>query len=111
MLRDAVREYLVSQYARQPLASPLFADLRKLPPMLVQVADGEILQDDARRLAERVEAAGGSVELSVAPGLWHVWQIFAGKMPEADAALPVIARFVVRHAHKDSAGLSLTRWA
>src|SRR3546814_19737511 len=80
MLREAVTDYLGAQDARQPLASPLFADLRKLPPMLVQVADGEILQDDARRLAERVEAAGGSVEMSVAPVLWPVWQIFACTM-------------------------------
>lgn len=99
MLLDAASDYLGAQDARQPLASPLFADLRDLPPMLIQVADGEVLEDDARRLAERVEAAGGHVELSVAPGMWHVWQIFAGKMPEADTALQEVARFAVRHAH------------
>nr|WP_241696161.1 alpha/beta hydrolase [Solimonas terrae] len=99
MLEEAVRDYLGGQDARQVLASPLFADLHDLPPMLVQVADGEILYDDSRRLVERVQAAGGSAELSVARNLWHVWQIFAGKMPEADAALHEIARFIVRHAH------------
>lgn len=98
MLREAVVDYLGAQDIRQPLASPLFADLRGLPPMLVQVADGEVLHDDAHRLAERVEAVGGRIELSVAPGMWHVWPIFAGKMPEADAALHEIARFIVRHA-------------
>lgn len=97
MLREAVADYLGAQDPRQPLASPLFADLRGLPPMLVQVADGEVLHDDARRLVARVEAAGGHAELSVAPGMWHVWQIFAGKMPEADAALHEVAGFIVRH--------------
>src|SRR3546814_13591874 len=82
MLREAVTDYLGAQDARQPLASPLFADLRKLPPLLVQVADGEILQDDARRLAERVEDAGGSVERSVAPGLGDGESVGVGKAVE-----------------------------
>jgi acetyl esterase/lipase len=99
MLEASAGDYLGTQDRAQPLASPLFADLRGLPPTLVQVADTEILYDDARRLVERIEAAGGTAELSVARNLWHVWQIFAGKMPEADAALHEIARFIVRHAH------------
>lgn len=101
MLGEAAAAYLGEQDLRQPLASPLFADLRGLPPMLIQVADGEILYDDAKRLSERVEASGGRVEFSVGPGMWHVWQIFAGKMPEADTALHEVARFIVRHAHAD----------
>lgn len=99
MLRDSATAYLAGRDPQDPLASPLFADLRGLPPMLIQVADTELLYDDARRLAERVEACGGSAELQVWKGLWHVWQVLAGKVPEADAALRQVATFIARHAH------------
>ncbi|WP_169729296.1 alpha/beta hydrolase [Solimonas soli] len=96
MLREAAAAYLAGRPAQTALASPLFADLRGLPPLLVQVTDTELLYDDARRLAERAGAAGVEVEYKVWRGLWHVWQVFAGKVPEADAALREAADFIVR---------------
>ncbi|HEY0973395.1 MAG TPA: alpha/beta hydrolase [Solimonas sp.] len=95
-LLDAGRDYIGDQDPKLPLASPLFADLRGLPPMLVQVGDREILLDDSRRLAERVREVGGELKLEVWPGLFHVWQIFAGKMPEAARALLDAAAFLDR---------------
>ncbi|MGH8446952.1 MAG: alpha/beta hydrolase [Solimonas sp.] len=95
-LREAAAAYLGAAAAQSPLASPLFANLRGLPPILAQVTDTEVLYDDARRLAERVQAAGGEIELRIWHGLWHVWQVFAGKVPEADAALREVAAFVLR---------------
>ncbi|WP_020651196.1 alpha/beta hydrolase [Solimonas variicoloris] len=97
-LREAAAAYLGAQPADTPLASPLYADLHGLPPLLIQVTDTEILYDDALRFAERAKAAGGTVELRVWHSLWHVWQAFAGKLPEADAALREAAAFIVRHA-------------
>lgn len=93
-LRDAARLYLVDTPTRDPLVSPLLADLRGLPPMLIQVTDREILLDDSRRLQIAVTHAGGSAMLKLWPGLFHVWQLFAGKMPEADLALDQAGAFL-----------------
>lgn len=94
VLRDMAREYLAGGDARSPLASPLFADLSGLAPMLIQVGDDEVLLDDAVRLADAVRAAGGTADLEVWPGMIHVWQMFAGALPEADQAIDAICRFI-----------------
>lgn len=99
-LREAAQDYLAGQDARTPLASPLFADLRGLPPTLIQVSDAELLYDDSRRLAQALQAAGVQTQLQVWPGLWHVWQVFVGLMPEADAALREACAFVAQHSAK-----------
>src|SRR5207302_1852094 len=64
-LRASGALYLGTADARTPLASPLYADLDGLPPMLVQAGDAEVLLDDATRLAERAKAAGVDVTLEV----------------------------------------------
>jgi monoterpene epsilon-lactone hydrolase len=92
--------YLNGADPRSPQASPLFADLKGLPPLLIQVADIEILFDDATRLAAAAKRAGVDTKLQVSPGLWHVWQLYAGQLPEADDALRRIAHFVSAHLGK-----------
>lgn len=79
-----------------PGCSPLFAELRGLPPMLIQVGTEEILFDDAQRLAQRARAAGVSVELQVYQGMWHVFQAHAGILDTSDSAIDKMAGFV-RH--------------
>lgn len=74
--------------------SPLFARLHDLPPMLVQVGTEEILYDDSARLAERVRAAGGELELEVAVGMWHVYQRATPILPEARDALARASSFI-----------------
>jgi monoterpene epsilon-lactone hydrolase len=93
-LRADAALYLAGAAPETPLASPLYADLHGLPPLLVQVTDTEILLDDARRLVDALHAAGIAAELRVWAGLWHVWQVGAGKMPEADGALREAAAFL-----------------
>ncbi|SHL28125.1 alpha/beta hydrolase [Actinacidiphila paucisporea] len=80
-----------------PLASPLFADLTGLPPLLVQVGANEVLLDDAVRLAGRAAADDVDVTLDVSPGLPHVFQHHYGRLDEADAALDRAARFLTTH--------------
>ncbi|WP_234730560.1 alpha/beta hydrolase fold domain-containing protein, partial [Acidocella facilis] len=92
-IEEAASHYLGKASARNPLASPLYGDLHGLPPMLIQVSDSEILLDDSTRLAAKVRAAGGEVELSIWPGLPHVWQISQNFLPEARAALVQAGRF------------------
>lgn len=88
--------YLHNAPAETEEASPLFADLRGLPPLLIQVSSTELLLDDAVRLQEKASSAGVDVRLSVYPGLPHVWQMWVGLMPEAKMALGEIAEFVGR---------------
>ncbi|MEU7468499.1 alpha/beta hydrolase [Streptomyces sp. NPDC044984] len=84
-----------------PLASPLFADLTGLPPLLVQVGANEVLLDDAVRLAGRAGVADVEVTLEIGPGLPHVFQHHYGHLDEADAALDRAARFLTTHLGAD----------
>ena len=86
--------YLGEADRRSPTASPLFADLSGLPPLLVQVGTAEILLDDAKRLAERAEAAGVDVTLEVWDDMIHVWHSFADLLPEGRQAIARIGAFV-----------------
>ena len=92
-LREAAERYLGGADARDPLASPLFADLAGLPPTLIQVGTHEILYDDAVSFAERAGGAGVVVELEIGHELIHVWQIFP-ITPEAMTATARIGRFL-----------------
>lgn len=96
VLRQFVADYLGATDPRDPRASPLYADLRGLPPMLIQAGGDEMLLSDAVRLAERAEAAGNTVVLDIAPGMWHVWQAWAQQVPEARTALERVAAFLRR---------------
>ncbi len=86
--------YLGSADPRTPLASPLYADMHGLPPLLIHVGDREILRDDSTRLAERARAAGVAVELRVWPVVPHVWQLAQHFVPEARASLDRAAAFL-----------------
>ena len=90
--------YLAGQDPTTPLASPLFADLAGLPPLLVQVGDEEILLDDATRLAARAEEAGVDVTLEIADEMCHVWHGFAvGGVPESLEAIDRLGAFIAGH--------------
>jgi acetyl esterase/lipase len=95
--------YLGSTDPRTPLASPLYADLHGLPPMVIHVGEREILRDDATRIAERLRAAGGEAALSVWPVVPHVWQLFNRVLPEGRASLAQMAEFLRKHVRKRGA--------
>ena len=80
-----------------PLASPVFASLAGLPPLLVQVGSHEVLLDDAVRLAAAAGRDDVDVTLRVAPEGTHVFQLYFGALDEADEALGEVARFFARH--------------
>ncbi|GAA1880027.1 alpha/beta hydrolase [Streptantibioticus ferralitis] len=96
-LRTRARDYLGATPGTEPLASPVFADLTGLPPLLVQVGSHEILLDDAVRLASRAAADDVHVELQVWPQVPHVFQSFAVMLDEADEALQSAAAFTRAH--------------
>jgi len=76
-----------------PRCSPLFGSQAGLPPAIAQVGSDEILLDDAVHFADKVTAAGGTVELKVWRKMHHVWHFSANIMPEARKAIAEIAAF------------------
>lgn len=93
-LKKMAEMYLAGQNPRTPLAAPLYADLSSLPPLLIQVGTAETLLDDATRLTERARKAGVTVTLEPWDDMIHVWQVFAGMLPEARQAIDRIGAFV-----------------
>lgn len=81
---------------RDPLASPIHADLSGLPPLLIQAGGAEGLLDDSVRLAGLARRAGVSVQFDVYPDMIHIWHIFPTLVPEAQQAIASIGRFVQR---------------
>ena len=79
-----------------PLASPLYADLGGLPPLLLQVGDRETVLDDSRWFAETAREAGVPVELEVWDGMIHVFQLF-DELAEARSAVASAGAFLRRH--------------
>lgn len=73
-----------------PLISPLFGDLRGLPPSLILVGGHEMLLDDSRLMQEALERAGCECQLHVEEGLWHVYVLYG--VPEAKEAVRMIAQ-------------------
>ncbi|MGA3042879.1 MAG: alpha/beta hydrolase [Bryobacteraceae bacterium] len=85
-----------------PLASPLYADLRGLPPLLIQVGADETLRDDSTELAARARAAGVRVELKLWPVVPHVWQMFHPFVPEGRQSLDLASTFLRTEAAKEA---------
>jgi epsilon-lactone hydrolase len=86
---------------RDPLVSPLYADLAGLPPLLIQVGDRETVLADSTMVADSARIAGVDVELQVWDGMIHVFQMFA-ELPEAHRAIASIAEFLKRHLQRDA---------
>jgi monoterpene epsilon-lactone hydrolase len=86
--------YLNGKDQRTPLASPLYADLHGLPPLLIQVGSAEILLDDSTRLAMRAKEAGVETEIEVWDDMIHVFQVFASMLPEGQQAIDKIGVFL-----------------
>jgi monoterpene epsilon-lactone hydrolase len=93
-VRLRVPDYVDGADPADPLISPVFADLRGLPPLLIQVGSHEILLSDALRLAATAATADVQVTLDVTPGVPHVFQGFAAALDEGDAALDRAAAFL-----------------
>jgi acetyl esterase/lipase len=97
---ESCREWVTPRYYRgelgqsDPRVSPLFADLRGLPPLLILAGEAEVLADDSRRFASRAVEAGVEVHLHLEPDEVHVYPAFWELNPRAQAALGRIAGFL-----------------
>ena len=93
-IASLARLYLQEESPESPEASPVFADLTGLPPLLIHATKTELLADDAIRLHARATSCGVSSTLILYPDLPHVWQIYSDMLPEARLALDQAARFI-----------------
>lgn len=91
VLADA---YLAGADPKSPTASPLWADLSGLPPLLIQVGTAELLLDEGRRVGDAAKAAGVDVTFEAWDDMIHVWHLFADMVPESREAIARIAAFL-----------------
>ncbi len=89
--------YVGSDNPANPLISPLFGDLKGLPPVAIQVGNDEILLDDSTRLEQKLRSAGVNVQLKIWKNMWHVFQVFAPWVPEAQISIEQIGTFIRLH--------------
>jgi monoterpene epsilon-lactone hydrolase len=100
MILALAKNYLGEQGdPSDPLASPLYADLKRLPPLLIQVGNRETVLDDSTMFADKARAAGVDVDLEVWDGMIHVFQMFGAQLLQAHQAITSIAKFLNRHLH------------
>jgi epsilon-lactone hydrolase len=96
-IRRAAGFYVGGCDPRTPTVSPLYGDFQGFPPLLVHASADEVLRDDAVRVAQRVRAAGGTVECRLWSRVPHVWQFFAAVLPEARESLTLTQQFIAQH--------------
>ena len=80
-----------------PSVSPLLGDLSKMPPLLIQVSESEMLFDDARRYVNKAREAGSPAYLQRWESMPHVFQIFHPHLRSATLALDEVAKFCQTH--------------
>jgi monoterpene epsilon-lactone hydrolase len=80
-----------------PLASPLYADVHGLPPLLVIAGEAEVLRDDSVRFVEKLRAADGEADLVVTDDMQHIYPLFAHLLPEGREAIERIGEFIKQH--------------
>lgn len=93
-LMGSANLYRSSGEVSDPRVSPLWGDLSGLPPVQIHVGEDDILLDDTRRYAERMLAAGGSVDAHVWEGMPHVFPANLSTLDAAPSALNLLAKFL-----------------
>jgi acetyl esterase/lipase len=93
-LAESGRWYAGERSVKDPMASPMFADLRGLPPLLIHAGGDEVMLDDSRIFAERARAAGVEVSFKIYDGMWHVHHGGAPEVPESMQAYSDMAAFI-----------------
>ncbi len=89
--------YIAESEAQLPLISPLYADLKGLPPLLIHAGTDEVLLSDSTRLAEAARNAGVKVTIKIWERMWHDFHLWAPYVPEANQAIEEIREFVKNH--------------
>ncbi|MEZ4681856.1 MAG: alpha/beta hydrolase [Caldilineaceae bacterium] len=113
IIRRSAELYLNGTAPRVPHVSPLYADLRGLPPLLIQASSSEFLAADAIHFANRAQAAGVDVKLTIDNHMIHVYQFLHQIVPEANDAVKELGHFVRKRTHRADPAeqqLELQKW-
>jgi acetyl esterase/lipase len=98
-LEELARAYAPAPLDRRdPLISPLFADLSHFPPVLIQVGSAETLLDDAVRFAAAAGAADVAATLEIWPHMIHAWPMWNATLADGRRALEHAGEFLRRWA-------------
>jgi acetyl esterase/lipase len=93
-LAALARLYLGDRDAHDPQASPLYGDLRGLPPVRIHVGEDDVLLDDSVRYGERFEQAGGTIQVHTWQGMMHVFLSNVALLKAATEALDDVGNFL-----------------
>jgi acetyl esterase/lipase len=93
ILQKYVNYYIGNHNATDPLISPLFGDLRGLPPIHIQSGRNEILLDDSVRFYEKARQTGVDVTLKIWDDMFHVFQLFSF-LPETQESMKQVSAFI-----------------
>ena len=97
-LLDTVTQwYAPDTDLKEPLISPLYADLSALPALLIHVGAAEVLLDDSLQLARQVGLANGAIELKVWQNMIHCFHLFSPLLAEGRQAIAEVGAFLHRH--------------
>lgn len=102
LLFVSARHYLKKSSPADPYASPVYANLRDFPPIMVHAGSAEILRDDASRLGDRAAEAGIPVSVEIYDGMQHVFQA-SPYVPEARISLMRLGQFIKSRAKQAQA--------
>jgi epsilon-lactone hydrolase len=86
--------FLNGHDAKDPLVSPLYADLKGLPPIYIQAGDAEILIDMINLFVEKAQGQGAAVTLETWKAMNHVFQAYGPLIPQATEALKRLGEFI-----------------
>lgn len=89
-----MKAYVQKHDKKNPLISPVFANLQDLPPMLIQVGSDELQFSSSEKLAANAKRDGVETVFFVGDKMWHNWHMFAGIVPEAKDAIREIRSFI-----------------
>lgn len=93
-IKNMAKSYAQKESLSNPLISPVFADLKGLPPLLIQAGGIEALVDDSISLAERAKTAGVEVKLEIYENMTHVFQNFGEELSESRKAFASVNEFI-----------------
>jgi len=91
-----VKQYIGENDPRDPLISPLYADLHDFPPLFLQVGTAEMILDDSLRIAKKAEEAGVDVTLDVWEDMPHVFSLFFLFAPESREAIDRVCEYLAK---------------
>lgn len=94
---DMAKLYLQGADPKNPLASPNFASLKSLPPLLIHVGRDEVLLDDSIKLDQKAKADGVDSTLEIWEDMIHVWHAFHPMLPEGKQAIERVGAFLREH--------------